>query len=113
MAFAKWTVVFLLSFALAFVIIVTFSQAPFRQTVPAVLFTYHTKALPIYIYVGSALCLGLLVGFSVAAYYFVALKTALYKKDRQIKKMEDDLDLAKAAPKQIEVRYSSSNDEAL
>jgi uncharacterized membrane protein YciS (DUF1049 family) len=94
----KWAVVFLISFAIAFVIIVTFSQPQFKVPVSAFIFTFQTKPLPIWAYVGGALGLGLLVGFSVAAYYFVTLKTAIYKKDKQIKKLESDLHLANVIP---------------
>jgi uncharacterized membrane protein YciS (DUF1049 family) len=94
MAFVKWAVVFLVAFALAFVIIVTFSQPQFKQTASAVIFTYQTKALPLYLYVAGALGLGLAVGCSFAAYYFLTLRAAIFKRDRQIKKLEEDLGIA-------------------
>jgi hypothetical protein len=97
MAFLKWAIVFIISFAIAFVIIVTFSQPQFRVPVSALLFTYQTKAIPIWAYVGGALGLGLLVGLSVAAYYLVTLKAAIYRKDRQIKTLESERGMA-AAP---------------
>ena len=101
MIFVKWAVVFVFAFALAFVIIVTFSQPQFRQTASAVLFTYQTKPLPLYLYVAGALGLGLAVGCSLAAYYYVTLMTALHKRDRQIKKLEEDLSIAQG-PQPIE-----------
>jgi uncharacterized membrane protein YciS (DUF1049 family) len=91
MTLLKWTIVFLISFAIAFVIIVTFSQPQFKVPVSALLFTLQTKPLPIYAYVGGALCLGLVIGLSIAAYYFVTLKTAIFKRDRLVKKLEADL----------------------
>jgi len=94
MVFVKWAVVFLVAFALAFVIIVTFSQPQFRQTASAVLFTYQTRPLPLYLYVAGALGFGLAVGCSLAAYYYVTLKTTVLKRDRQIKKLEEDLSIA-------------------
>ena len=45
--------VFVCAFCVAFVIIVTFSQQPFRQPVPAMIFTYETPKVPIYLYVAA------------------------------------------------------------
>jgi uncharacterized membrane protein YciS (DUF1049 family) len=97
MAFVKWGTLFIIAFALAFVIIVTFSQPQFKQTASAVIFTYQTKQLPLYLYVAGALGLGLLVGCSLAAYYFLTLRAAIFKRDRQIKKLEEDLSIAKSS----------------
>jgi uncharacterized membrane protein YciS (DUF1049 family) len=94
MAFVKWGIVFLAAFALAFVVIVTFSQPQFRQTASVVIFTYQTKSLPLYLYVAGALGLGLAVGCSLAAYYYVTLRAGLFKRDRQIKKLEEDLSIS-------------------
>jgi len=90
MSFLKWAVVFIVAFAIAFVIIVTFSQPQFRQTASAVIFTYQTRPLPIYLYVAGALGLGLAIGCALAAYYYLTLKTAINKRDRQIKKLEEE-----------------------
>jgi len=94
MKFAKWAIVFIIAFALAFVIIITFSQPQFRQTASAVLFTYQTRPLPLYLYVAGALGLGLAVGCSLASYYYITLRSALFNRDRQIKKLEEDLSIA-------------------
>ena len=83
--------VFVCAFCVAFVIIVTFSQEPFKQHVPAMLFTYQTMAFPIYLYVAGALCLGLIIGFAVAIYQFITLKSAMYKKNKIIKEMEEKI----------------------
>jgi uncharacterized membrane protein YciS (DUF1049 family) len=106
MTFVKWAVVFIIAFALAFVIIVTFSQPQFKQTASAVIFTYQTKSLPLYLYVAGALFLGLIVGCSLAAYYYITLRATVFKRDRQIKKLEEDLSIAvssrPAQPGQVE-----------
>jgi uncharacterized membrane protein YciS (DUF1049 family) len=94
MVFVKWGIVFLVAFALAFVVIVTFSQPQFKQTASVVIFTYQTKSLPLYLYVASALGLGLAVGCSLASYYYVTLRAAVFKRDRQIKKLEEDLSIS-------------------
>jgi uncharacterized membrane protein YciS (DUF1049 family) len=112
MAFVKWGVVFVIAFALAFVIIVTFSQPQFRQTASAVLFTYQTKSLPLYLYVAGALGLGLAVGCSLAAYYYVTLRAAIFKRDRQIKKLEEDLSITTSSqPQQPSSAPSPQTDE--
>jgi uncharacterized membrane protein YciS (DUF1049 family) len=107
MVFVKWGAVFIVAFALAFVIIVTFSQPQFKQTASAVLFTYQTKPLPLYLYVAGALGLGLAVGCSLAAYYFITLRTAVFNRDRQIKKLEEDLSIA-VSSKQVQATGSDA-----
>ena len=98
MVFVKWIVVFLIAFAVAFVIIVTFSQPAFKVPVSALLFTYQTKPLPIWAYVGGALGLGLVAGLGVAAYYYITLRAVIFRKDRQIKKLETDLRNTQSVP---------------
>ena len=93
----KWILVFIGAFCVAFVIIVTFSQQPFKQPVPAVIFTYQTTAIPIYLYVAGALCLGLLVGFCIALFNYISLKTALFKKNKKIKELEEKIALLQPA----------------
>jgi uncharacterized membrane protein YciS (DUF1049 family) len=91
MAFVKWAVVFGAAFCAAFIIIVTFSQTPFKQAVPAVIFSYQTKSLAIYWYVVIALATGLAVGLAVALYTWIDLRTALSKKNKTIKELEEKL----------------------
>ena len=97
MGFIKWVIVFIISFAIAFIIIVNFSKPEFGVLVPAWFFFYQTKPHPVWVYVSCALGLGLLAGLSVAAYYFATLRTAIFKKDRQIKKLESER-ITAAAP---------------
>lgn len=91
MALMKWLVLFLCAFCFAFVIIVTFSQAPFKQPVAAMIFTYHTPAIALYWYVIGAVAVGLALGLAVALYYGIILKTALYKKNKRIRELEENL----------------------
>lgn len=93
----KWILVFVCAFCIAFVIIVTFSQAPFKQPVPAVIFTYQTAAVPLYWYVAGALCLGLLAGLCVALFNFIALKSAVFKKNKKIRELEDKVSILEHA----------------
>jgi hypothetical protein len=89
MAFAKWAIIFVAAFCLAFVIIVTFSQAPFKQPVPAMIFSYQTKPIALYWYVVGALAMGLAVGLAVAVYYYIDLQSALFKKNKTIRELEE------------------------
>lgn len=98
MTLIKWIMVFVCAFCVAFVIIVTFSQQPFTQRVPAMIFTYETPKAPIYLYVAGALCLGLIVGFAVAFYQFITLKAAVSKKNRIIKELEEKIGKLEQAP---------------
>jgi Protein of unknown function (DUF1049). len=91
MTLIKWVMLFICAFCVAFVIVVTFSQQPFKQPVPAMIFTYQTAAVPIYLYVAGALCFGLIVGFAVAIYQFITLKATLFKKSRTIKELEEKI----------------------
>jgi hypothetical protein len=93
MRFAKWALVFVAAFCLAFVIIVTFSQDPFKQPVPAMIFSYHTKAIALYWYVAGALGVGLAVGLGVALYTYIDLKSAHLKKNKTIRELEEQVTL--------------------
>jgi hypothetical protein len=99
MAFVKWGVVFAAAFSLAFVIIVTFSQAPFKQPVPAMIFSYQTKSIALYWYVSGALGVGLIVGLAVALYSYIDLKTTLFKKNRLIRELEEKVTLLESREK--------------
>jgi uncharacterized membrane protein YciS (DUF1049 family) len=84
----KWIMLFLCAFAVAFVIVVTFSQEPFKQMVPAVIFTYHTRPIALYWYVAGALAAGFAAGLCIVVYQYITLNSALYKKDRHIRELE-------------------------
>jgi uncharacterized membrane protein YciS (DUF1049 family) len=88
MAALKWLLLFFGTFAVAFVIVLTFSQEPFKQMVPAVIFTYHTQPLALYWYVAGALGVGFAAGLSIVVYQYITLHAALYKKDRRIRELE-------------------------
>ena len=93
MAFIKWGIVFAAAFCLAFVIIVTFSQAPFKQPAPAMIFSYQTKAIALYWYVAGALAVGIVVGLAVALYTYIDLQASLFKKNKIIKELEEKVSL--------------------
>jgi hypothetical protein len=91
MAVLKWLVLFLCAFCMAFVVVVTFSQAPFKEPVSAVIFTYTTASIPLYWYVIGALGIGLIVGLVVALYYFIVFKQDVYKKNKIIRELEANM----------------------
>jgi hypothetical protein len=99
MTFAKWAVIFAAAFCLAFVIVVTFSQAPFKQPVPAMIFSYQTKSIALYWYVVGALGVGLIVGLAVALYSYIDLKTTLFKKNKLIRELEEKVTLLEGREK--------------
>jgi uncharacterized membrane protein YciS (DUF1049 family) len=113
MVFVKWLLVFLLSFAVAFVVIITFSQPQFQVQVSAHIFTYNTKALPVWAYVAGALALGLVCGLSVAAYNFVRLRAEMFKKDRQLRTLESELQAAQAKPAETSTPQEPAGDDSL
>jgi uncharacterized membrane protein YciS (DUF1049 family) len=96
MGLIKWVILFVITLALAFVVILTFSQPPFHQTASAVIFFYQTKAYPLYLWVAAALGLGLAFGIIIALYYYITLKSAAFSKDRIIKSLREELDTIKA-----------------
>jgi uncharacterized membrane protein YciS (DUF1049 family) len=87
----KWTLFFLFSFVVSWILIITFSQEAFKAAVPVRAFMYTTKAFPIYHYIIASFVIGLILGLLVAAYYFIMLNTRLAKKGKQIKNLEQTL----------------------
>jgi uncharacterized membrane protein YciS (DUF1049 family) len=94
MGFIKWLIVFIIAFCIAFIIIITFNQPQFKVPVSALIFTYQTKAFPIWVYVAGALCTGLIIGLFLAAYYFISLKSVIYKQEKRIKELESQLPMS-------------------
>jgi uncharacterized membrane protein YciS (DUF1049 family) len=58
----KVLLLFIAAFILAWIIIATFTQAPFKQPVSAVILWYSTPAWPIFWYVAGAVAAGILIG---------------------------------------------------
>ncbi len=103
MNFLKWSLFFLVSFAISFILISTFSQDVFKEIVPARILWYATPSIPIYYYITGSFFAGLFIGLFVAVYnYFTSTANSL-KKSRRIKDLEKEVDLlseqqAQAAP---------------
>ncbi len=90
MKFLKWSLFFLFSFAVSWILISTFSQDEFSKDAPGVIFVYSTPSIPIYIYVAGAFLLGLLIGLTVAVFNYISLTARGSRKSRQIKSLEKD-----------------------
>ena len=91
----KWGLIFAVAFSISFGVIFTFTQPQFAQLVSAKFFYYQTKPYPIYMFVASALGIGLAAGLCIAAYYFISLQSKLFSRDRHIKKLETELSEAR------------------
>jgi len=91
MRFLKWSVLFLAAFMVAWVLIFTFSQPPFRIAVPARILAYQTPSIPIYVYVAGGFGIGLLIGLWVALYYYFILQRQIRRKSKDLATVEKEL----------------------
>jgi len=89
MKFFKGATVFAIAFAAAWVIIFTFIQTPFQQTVPAKLLWYQTPPYPIYYYLIGSFVLGLLIGLGAAGYSYLATAMQLRKQKRETREQRE------------------------
>jgi uncharacterized membrane protein YciS (DUF1049 family) len=87
----KWVVLFIIAFVIAWVLIFTFTQHPFYEQVPARIFTYNTPPVPMYAYVSGAFGVGLLLGLTVALYYYITKQAEHFKRSRKIRALENEL----------------------
>ena len=95
MSFFKWLVVFIFAFLIAWVLIFTFTQEPFRQPAPARILAYQTPAIPIYVYEAGAFAAGLLIGMAAALYNYLVLSSQIRQKTRKINNLEQDLSITR------------------
>lgn len=91
MRFLKWSVLFVAAFMMAWILIFTFTQEPFKNLVPARILAYQTPPIPVYIYVAGAFGIGLLIGLWVALYYFIVQKRLLGIKNKEASTLEEEL----------------------
>lgn len=91
----KWMAIFAVAFVIAWVLIFTFTQEPFRQLVPARILAYQTPAIPIYIYVAGAFGIGLLIGLATAFYNYIVLISQVRQKTKKINNLEQDLTIVR------------------
>jgi uncharacterized protein YlxW (UPF0749 family) len=91
MRFLKWSALFVAAFMMAWILIFTFTQEPFKNMVPARILAYQTPPIPVYLYVVTAFGSGLLIGLWVALYYFIVQKRLLGQKSKEAKALEEEL----------------------
>lgn len=91
MRFLKWSVLFVAAFMMAWILIFTFTQEPFKYMVPARILAYQTPPIPVYLYVAGAFSIGLLIGLWVALYYFIVQKRLLGMKSKEASSLEEEL----------------------
>ena len=96
MRLLKWTVFFIVSFFISWVVISTFSQIAFTMKAPARIIFYKTPEIPIYRFIFGAFLLGLIIGLIIAAYNFVYLKTRGMKQSRELHALQDEVSKLKA-----------------
>jgi uncharacterized integral membrane protein len=97
MKFMKWVLIFVVAFMVAWILIFTFTQPPFAQGVPAKIFTYRTPSIPVYIYVAGAFITGLLLGCSLAFYYFITGSMKAHKLSKKLNAAESELAIFKVS----------------
>ena len=91
MKFIKWTVFFSVSFAISWVIIVTFAQPEFQLKASIAFLFITLPPMSMFIYIIGAFFTGLVLGLFIAAYYFFKFSTKLRKKEKELKKINKAL----------------------
>lgn len=112
----KWITGFVISFTVAWILIFTFTQQPFKQLVPARILTYWTPSIPIYVYVAGAFVIGLLVGLLVIFLNFISFQSKLHHKQKEIVKLQQELSQLRSSAEQThatsyEPEFESENTE--
>jgi uncharacterized membrane protein YciS (DUF1049 family) len=92
MRFFSWILIFILSLFVALILVLTFIQPEFKQSVGAQILTYKTRQMPVYLYVIGAFALGLSLGIIQALYTFIRSRADLFRKNRRIRELEQQLE---------------------
>jgi hypothetical protein len=91
MKVVKWLAVFVIAFLLAWVLIFTFIQTPFKQTASARILTWWTPAIPIYLYVAGSFFIGFVAGLCIAFYNYITLQAKLHRKTKECSSLQEQL----------------------
>jgi hypothetical protein len=91
MKIIKWIGVFVVAFLLAWVLIFTFMQEPFKESVSAKILTMRTPAIPIYLYVAGSFAIGLLAGCAFAMYTYVTVQAKVHLKTKECLSLQEQL----------------------
>jgi len=89
MKILKLGFVFAVAFAVAGVLWSTFTQAPFKEAAPVSLLFTKTAEFPMYVFAIGTFAIGLLIGFFVAAYYYIAGQAGIHSKKKEIRRLQD------------------------
>ena len=89
MKILKWGLVFLAAFAAAWVLLFTFTQEPFKAVAPVNLVFTQTPEFPMYAFAVGTFAIGLLIGFFVAAYYYILGQAGIRNKKKDIRRLEE------------------------
>jgi hypothetical protein len=88
---------FLFSFAVAWVVIFTFTQPQFKERVSAMIFTYKTPAAPIYSYVLGAFVIGLALGLASTAYTYLRTAARVRRCTREARELAEENERLRAS----------------
>jgi len=102
MKLLKWFAVFAAAFILAWILIFTFIQEPFKQTAAARVLTWWTPQIPIYLYVAGAFVIGFGAGLCIALVNYVGLQSKLHHKTKECHELEERVTDAEARLKRLE-----------
>lgn len=91
MRFLKVAVTFAIGFALAWIMVLTFSQTEFRQAVPLNLLFHKTHAIAIYVYLGATFSLGLIIGLIAALVNHLSLTRKIRGIKKQLRQREETI----------------------
>jgi uncharacterized membrane protein YciS (DUF1049 family) len=107
----KGMLLFVVAFLFACILIFTFTQEPFKQLVPARIFTWLTPAIPIYVYVAGAFGVGLFIGLCTTLYYYIVLRAKQHHMTKTLHEIEEQLVEARRTIEQY--RPSQISDDAV
>lgn len=88
----KWILSFSAAFLVAWVVIFTFIQPPFKTRVPAKILRYETPAIPVYLYVAGAFGAGIVISGIIGFAYFLGAQTKTARLKRQVRDLSIELE---------------------
>ena len=94
----KVLVLFLIAFVFAWIILATFTQAPFKAPVSAVVLWYQTPPLPIFWYVAGAVFLGIAIGVLCMVSPLMNAWAQVKSARKRIKQLEEPAAISPSAP---------------
>lgn len=87
----RFLLIFTSAFLLAWILIFTFIQPPFKATAAAKVLVWNTPAIPIYLYVAGAFLIGLAVGTALSLVNYVTLSSNLRHVQRECAELRGKL----------------------